>query len=114
VTERDQFLRDIFIIALEGGIGYWAMSLTYNSSKYNYSSDIVDAETEEEFEEGKTINRDTIIKGLNKIVSNEIRLNSQLMKDIAAANVTNDAGEIDAESADCIVQAGLFGEVRFG
>mgnify|MGYP003442266160 CR=1 FL=1 len=66
---------------------------------------------------------DHIRKGLNLIVSNDdsIRLRDDIVAIIKNANRQNDAapdnesspGDIDAEVASCILQAGIFGEVVF-
>jgi len=51
---------------------------------------------------------------LRAIIEGRAHVSDGLRKLIAGADATNDCGDIDAEAADCIVQAGLFGEVIYG
>lgn len=138
--EREQFLADVIICAVEGGTGYWAMAAGYRWA------DITPAETRVtliEDEHGPLFNDacrvfadthgrkpkidemldqegvhrvtiDTIAEGLSKIRSGHVRMNSTLLGTILNADTENDAGEIDADGADAIVQAALFGELVYG
>jgi hypothetical protein len=137
-TPRAEFLRDIAITAVEGGIGYWS-----SCTKYRWSKDgtlagilpfpvirIVAAEDPDDFvgalvegtqhtpteEDGPevTITADTIRKGIAAIVANPDLINSTDRKSVILADTDNDACFIDADSADCIVQIGLFGKLVFG
>jgi len=120
--ERKQFLFDIFVTALEGGVGYWAQSSVYKWTKDgtdneedldNFHSIVTDAEDDEAFEES-TINQDTIVKGINKIIKGEVQINDTMRQNITIASIRNDAGMLDANDADAIVQVGLLGEIMFG
>lgn len=111
--ERKEFLNDVFTIALEGGIGYWSYAEEYHNNSDDYFAVIVDAEGDDAFEKS-TINQDTIVKGINKIINLEVKINPDMRLDIIAASKENDASNIDANIADCIVQVGLLGEIVFG
>ena len=118
--ERKEFLFDVFTTALEGAIGYWAYSETYHwqnngvADLDNFSSIVIDAEEEEAFER-VAINQAVIAKGINLILNDEnFEINDGLKSAILEANRKNDAGLIDGNCADCIVQAGLFGSIVFG
>lgn len=113
--ERDQLLYDIFVTAIEGGIGYWAQSTEFSYKESNikgFYTDVVDNETKEVFKEGKRIDRDTIIRGLDLFACGGISSDQEDL--IKIADLTNDFGNMDADSCDHIVQAGLFGTLVFG
>lgn len=63
-----------------------------------------------------TVTIDDVARGIRRILSegNPIGLNKTIISAVAAASVENDAGEIDVEVADCILQAGIFDEYRYG
>jgi len=130
--ERKQFLFDVFVTALEGSINYFAYVESYKClSEQNeelvdgFFAIISDAEAttdasmfpEEEFEfdfKDLKIDEKIIAKGINKIVKNGIKINPTLKENIIQANRTNDAGKIDGDCADCIVQVGLFNKIVYG
>lgn len=126
-NERKQFLADIFTTAIEGGIDYWAAI-----SKYYWQKDgkadldgfyaiVSDCEGDDLDIESDAVPKDSridievIARGLDKICMNPaVKINSNLRQLIREANRENDASNIDAEGADCIVQVGLLGELVFG
>lgn len=136
-AEREQFLADIITAAIEGGTGYWAVTLRYKWQ------DVPPAEVhavimpEEEGDEwavnfrqtagrkpntqdaldakmAHRIDIDTIASGISKIVANKVTVNGTIKGVIVAADLDNDAGMIDADAADCIVQAALFNTLVYG
>jgi hypothetical protein len=120
-NERKQFLADIFTTALEGGIDYWACASEYHWQKDgqadfdNFYAIVSDCEGEDAIPDNSRIDREVIVKGINKIVNdNTVKINSDLRQLIREANRDNDASNIDADGADCIVQIGLLGELVFG
>jgi hypothetical protein len=106
---RNEFLNDIFAIAVDSGIDYWA---EIEDCKYTIPiASIRDIEENKKY----ILNKDVIEKGLNLIVTNpSFNLADYYIKDILFANRNNDAGDIDDIAADAIVQAGLFGEIVYG
>lgn len=135
--ERKQFLFDVFVTALEGGIGYW-----FVCSKYHHSIPDPDGKGPGSFEgrcedldgffatgheDGESkrlrINAAVIEKGLYLIrtagsdlneAGKALHMHHSLRAKVIGAEGVLDACDIDAELADCIVQAGLFGEVIYG
>lgn len=119
--ERKQFLADIFTTAIEGGIDYWAAV-----SKYYWQKDgkadldgfyavVSDAEDEDAIPEDSRIDIEVIARGLNKICNDpSVKMAGCVRSIIQEADRENDASNIDAEGADCIVQVGLLGELVFG
>ncbi len=104
-----EFLSDIKIVALEGGINYWAKILSYNKDTKEHL--IQDIESTDRW----YINNEVIFKGLLRILTNpEFQIASRIKQYIVNGVIEKDCGHIDAEAADCIVQAGLFNEIIFG
>lgn len=121
ITSRQEFLRDIAITAVEGGIGYWASFVKYKWFETESIDNllpfpvirIVPAEDPDDFDECD-ITAATISWGLALAGVREIDLRDEYRGTILTATVMNDASNIDADIADCIVQLGLFGEIVFG
>lgn len=157
--ERQQFLADIIITALEGGIGYWATALRYKWSKtdgtalepggvhaiimedddehqamleivttnfvsnegrnpsawdlFHYGATI-DPEDEDSEPLFYKLDIDTIAVGVKACLEEDFSLRSDIREYIRLADKENDAGDIDADGADAIVQAALFGKLVYG
>jgi hypothetical protein len=119
--ERKEFFFDIFVTALEGGIDYWACASEYYLGKdREYDLDgfyalVSDSEEDDTFPDNSRIDLNVIVKGLNKIINDDtVKINSEIRRTIRQASIANDAGLIDADAADCIIQVGLLGELVFG
>ena len=140
---RKQFLHNVFVTALEGGIGYWSAAEEYHwgtdggakvvDDLDDFYSVIVSSEedwgVEEAYiaEEGKTqpitetqclrVDINVIERGSNmlveKVLSGEFK-NERLMQFVVAWSTNGDDGDYDADGADLVVQLGLFGEVVYG
>jgi hypothetical protein len=127
-TSRDQFLHYLFTTALEGGIGYWSRCLTYRWSVGDSSTDdlkgfeaVIIEEGEDGGDEVKlTINRDVIAKGLRLLSEGKATYGGKELSPRKRAfyvglSLTNgDGHDWDAWTADEVVQAGLFNDVRYG
>lgn len=128
-TERQRFLGDIITGAVEGGTGYWAQV-----SQYQYEMDgeisvsvgkregdepratlhvMLDDESGYE-EDGKALTFQVVEAGIALIVDGKVGVNTMLRRAIMHASIDSDAGQIDAEGADVIVQAGLLGSIVYG
>ena len=120
--ERAEFLWDIVTTAIEGGTGYWACVHAYKwvdlpaSERY--------AVIEEDLErigvdEGEApghhrLDIDVIATGLARVLDPRFRVNDQIRGWIKDSDRDNYAGMIDADCADVIVQAAIFGELVYG
>jgi hypothetical protein len=125
--ERERFLSDIITGAVEGGIGYWSECAQYQWDdddgvhvvvgkrvKTVGTTALIHAEDKTGVKRGFWITPDVIQKGIEEI-EREIHLTrSDLRETILAASRENEAGDVDADCADVIVQAGLFGELVYG
>lgn len=120
LTEQD--IRDIVIIALEGGIGYWAClddtSATHDGTPISeQAADVLltgggltftDAEgdPDDPDTESWTLTLSKLLNGVKLYFEDGCH--------VEVENNAIDTGDIDANDADCIVQFALFGEVVYG
>jgi len=130
-TNKDQALMGVFTTACEGGINYWASFRKYHwcldrpGSIDNMDYENFEAVIVEEGGGGEiTINREVIEHGIDglakRLVGNDFRLNAyhtmailELWKAVNIEGVL-DYCDYDADTADLIVQQGLFGEIIYG
>ena len=115
-SSREQFLDDVVTTALEGGIGYWSVCSAYEWDGVPARAQIqeFDESTGEPFGPLMEVDRALIRRGIKDILSGESNTGESLIGMVAAANATNDAGDVDADVADAIVQVGLFGNLVYG
>jgi hypothetical protein len=122
---------DVFTTACEGGINYWASFKSYHWCLDNSGSlDKMDYENfraviVEKGGEGEiTINREVIERGIDglakRLVGHDFRLSLyHTMAILELWKIVNAEGNLDyldydGDTADLIVQQGLFGEVIYG
>lgn len=109
------FLIDALTVAVEGGINYWAEFLAVERRETDHcvlSIKIRDAEDSES--PVRDVSARDLARGIGVALEPTFRLRSDLRAAILAALVNNDAGELDADSADAIVQAAIFGHLVYG
>lgn len=118
----DQLLHDTFTTAIEGGINHWARTHTYHRTidELGVTDDlagfyavVADDEDDNPATEHR-IDRGTIWRGLQLIAYTDDKV---ALRYVAKARTAIDRpadADIDADDADVIVQAGLFGKVVFG
>lgn len=63
--------------------------------------------------QGGTLDLEDIADAIERIANREVEVAPAIREIIVAAVDEEDASEIDAEAADCIVQIGLFDEILF-
>lgn len=127
--ERKQFLADVFTTAIEGGINYWSQVEAYHwqGTEGRMQDADLDGFYAEIIEIGDgdvatkhRIDVNVIAHGLNLLCGSrkepiKYAPTGRLLADLMLANRTNGQdGDFDADSADCVVQAGLFGEIVYG
>lgn len=139
--QRQTFLTDIIITAVEGGINYWAAVEGYrwyqpdleggtadpgpDGTANAYAVVLPNSSTEEDCDwwpllpdgrRGMRIDADVIASALGKIRKGGVKEwgdESRSRRLVLAADRGNDAGELDANLADNIVQVALFGELVY-
>lgn len=130
----DDMLHTVFLVALEGGIGYWAASSTYHWSNdpvdggerpkdlEGFYSDVEDAEGDDAFPAAR-IDRAVIAKGFELVHAGPVegmhesiraKFLTMLMARLGGYNDDRVYIDFDAGDADCLVQAGFLGTVVFG
>lgn len=126
-TPRDQAYFDIFVTALEGGIGYWSVCHEYRWRRPGTDGTVDEVQDTLGFhaviseEDGvtkrHTINRETIAKGVREFIAWAKEGNPSTYFKQAAVDLDWgkwDDLDVDADIADAIVQFGLFGKLVFG
>lgn len=124
VEISDDVAEGIMTTALEGGIGYWCkadithgadepLDPRYYESFVAYDTEEFDEDDPDKSELG-VVTYDTIRDGIERILSGRVKVRGDLVAQVFT--VTRPAGDedIDADAADCIVQAGLLNEIRYG
>lgn len=123
----DQFVMDVLTTALESGwasIGYWAIAsevkrtkeLDVTSFRIGLREAVGDETLDDRMYGGKTeeVGTEQIKIGMQKLIDGTVPLGARVRGYIVNAVLEGDAGHIDADAADAIVQAGLLGEIIFG
>lgn len=122
-AEREQFLKDILITAIESGyegVGYWAVHRDYDHEAGTVT--LLDREDdnfgEEDGQDHYDITIETIATGLRRLLDGSIPFfpsGYSGLDQLRLADRTNgEDGDYDADVADAIVQAGIFGKLVFG
>lgn len=116
---RDRALNTVFVTALEGGIGYWSRCSRYrwgikdDNGRVTEASDFI-AVIEDEDGTEYVIDRAVITRGI-RLATEHGDWNAYHKAALSALTFGNYADlDLDAETADLIVQFGLFGELVYG
>lgn len=110
--ERKQFLEDIMVTAIEGGINYWAKVTTGDLPEgYVWIREREDS--------GEPLGRIPfslldLELGITRVGLSDFQVGTDLRSWILTGSAENDAGDIDVDAADVIVQAAIFGEIIYG
>jgi len=112
---RRQFLRDILCTAIEGGvscIGYWAaVSNTIRDGEEYIGCQVRD--NEDPGDRSRIVDIPQIEEAIAAVTARTITIGDTYREKIMAASATNDAGAIDGDLADILVQIAAYAEIRF-
>lgn len=134
---RVRMLRDIMITAFEGGSNYWAEArnvrrqVGHETAFGGHEGDYISFEVRsfEDRDDARLgrwvlINEAAVERGLRLILDNGLRpvvekrnpvsVRRDIWAALALANADPEQADIDAEVADCIVQAAAWGEIVYG
>lgn len=114
-----QTLADIIIVAVEGGIGYWSQTVTYRWTEgpiHTYADiiEVGDGDEDEEDRKHHKIDLEVVKRGIERCLSQHSAAHSDIIEAVHRAVVEDDAGHVDSDAADVIVQFGLFNEIVYG
>lgn len=126
----DELCASILCTALEGGTGYWAAAdkierrdvpaerRAYEGEFEYVSVELSDTEAQDEDDEPafppQVVDYAAIRRGLQRVIAGEVKVRRDLVAACQASVTGGDGGDIDADAADVIVQAAMFGELVFG
>lgn len=110
--KREQFLKDVLITATEGGTGYWAQVSEYDPD--GGTCTYWELTEDEDFTPKHYVTLGVIERGIRRIIAGEVNIARYIREDVIVNSVDNDFVRGDAETADCIVQAGIFGKLVYG
>lgn len=116
----EEHLSDVLITAFDGSVGgswYWAAPgdpdwLTTDDEGRWTGVLVVDREDPDDDE--WVVNWATVVSGMERIVSGEVGIRRDLRQQVVNSVTDPENFDIDADAADCIVQAGLFNELVYG
>jgi hypothetical protein len=116
----DDLCADIMCTALEGGIGYWceARNIKREPQIDGIAQGYIcftayDAEGSGAFAP-RLVDYSTIREGIRRILCGAVKVRSDLRSQVLNAAINDDAGAVDCEGADVIVQAGTLNDITFG
>ena len=113
IPARQQQLVDSLIMAVEGGINYWAYSSNYEwgseNGRYELGDNMYASVTLQEIDNQRRydLTPEIMATGWNRIMQGQVKIADYIKRYMEEDN-------LDAETADCIVQASLFNEIIFG
>ena|SRR3990167_3887069 len=118
---EEQFLKDVLVTICEGGLCSWAhcervwdqtgegLDRSYTKARIRYDhQDQPEGSRTESF----TMTLDAVAQGFRNLLAPDFKIGDRIP--IIAAIMEDDAGQIDANAADCIAQAVIFGELIYG
>lgn len=116
---REKFLADVLVgIVEDGGYNSWRQIMggtyRYEPPGEAFATIVVIGDGRPEEHAMHDVSPDVIARGLGRLQSGEVECNSELLGWILRANDKNDATNIDAEAADVVLQAAIFGELIYG
>ncbi len=117
----DEFLMDVLTTAVESGhdsMWYWEdfciLDVDRDVAEYHPVKACKFIATVNDKPERWGVTIDTVHKAIQDLLNGKGDVNDRILGYIRSAVKDHDAGDIDAEAADVIVQVAAFGEVVFG
>lgn len=112
----EEFIGDVMTTMVESGydcLFYWGTPTFINrdSNLVPILASIVEDEDDERTVH--TLTHDMVAPAIERIIKEKL-VGSALMPYLMRAVLEQDAGDVDAILADCILQVALLGEVRYG
>jgi hypothetical protein len=102
----------VVVAAVEGGINYWAQVRGYH---WHDETNEARVQVRDAYDDDKTwhqVDQDKVWEGMQKVLQPAFEVRDDIRSNIYLATVGRDDG-LDAEAADVIFQAILFGEIKY-
>ncbi len=108
-----EFASGVLTTAVEGGSNYWASirNVVRAQDLFVISAWFRDSESRDPY---KLVDAGQVAQGIARLADSRFKINVDLRRLILSAVAEDDAGSIDADAADVIVQAAVYGEIVFG
>lgn len=113
--------QDVMVTIIEGGSNYWAEFRNIKRSEgkdWHYESfEMHDAGAFDErdlTDKWQTCDVHTIARGIEAMLNGKVKVSASIIGAAALLRCDPENADDDAEIADCIVQAGLYGSIVFG
>ncbi len=112
---RTDFLANILVEAAEDGVGGWAMVHELYFKEWGGNLLWAFMEMEEiDADESMPVMLDDIEQGIQDIMTGNVQAPLSHRRTITEASATSRSHKINAELADCIVQAAMLGRLVYG
>lgn len=117
-------LSGVLETAHEGGINYWALVSDWQMADNPEAQDDLDRRLLLSFKvrdiedpahsEVHEIDHEKLAFAIQQVLDSNAMLRKDIRESIVRSVMAGDAGDIDAEAADCLVQIALFGSIVYG
>jgi hypothetical protein len=110
----DQLCMDLLTAAVEGGSAYWLQCEDIvRDEELNVLKIVGPMDLEDDSERWDDVTLETIRLGVKRILEGNL-VDTHIQKDVLGAVTDPDSTSWDAETADCVLQAGMFNEIVYG
>lgn len=111
----DNLCKDFLTTCVEGGSAYWLAAQRIERDPDLTVNKIVGCE---DTEDGETkwgdATVETMREGIRRILSGEVKVGAHIRRDVLSAVTDTENTDWDAETADCVLQAGLLNDIVYG
>jgi hypothetical protein len=112
---KDKLCLDLLTTAFEGGSAYWlACKTRERDAEGNVTKIIGCRDAEDKTTKWPDADLATMRLGIQKILNGDVAVAKNIRADVLAAVLDDDNTSWDAETADCVLQAGLLGSIVYG
>lgn len=115
INVTDKLCLDLLTTCYEGGSAYWlACMLVRRDEKHNVTKIVGCHDAEDEDTKWGDATLDTMRTGIKRIVDGTVPVRSDIRGAVLRSTVDPDYTGWDAETADCVLQAGLLNAIVYG
>lgn len=115
IDVSEEVCRDFLTTCVEGGSAYWLACETVERDEDSNVTKIVGCEdVEDAATKWGDATAETMRQGIERIINGSVAVRADIRGTVLAAVLDDDNCDWDAETADCVLQAGLLGEIVYG